>query len=97
MIVNPDKFQAIIMRCDKKENKYNLNINNSIIISSVDSATLLGIEIDKQLNFEKHVSSIISFYIFLSSRCSLLYIYLNIVNVFKYLFISSEIKKRYLY
>ena len=43
MIVNPDKFQAIIMRCDKKENKYNLNINNSIIISSVDSATLLGI------------------------------------------------------
>ena len=97
MIVNPDKFQAIIMRRDKKENKYHLNINKSIIISSVDSATLLGIEIDKQLNFEKHVSSIISFYIFLSSRYSLLYIYLNIVNVFKYLFISSEIKKRYLY
>ena len=61
MIVNPDKFQAIIMRRDKKENKYHLNINKSIIISSVDSATLLGIEIDKQLNFEKHVLSIISF------------------------------------
>ena len=33
MIVNPNKFQAMIMRCD-------LNMNNSIIISSVDSAIL---------------------------------------------------------
>ena len=41
--------------------------------------------------------TIISFYIFLSSRYSLLYIYLYIVNIFKYLFILSEIKERYLY
>ena len=76
--------------CDKK-NKYDLNINNSIIISSVDSG------IDKQLHFEKHVSTIISFYIFLSRQYSLLCIYLYIVNVFKYLFILSEIKESYLY
>ena len=25
MIVNPDKFQATIMSCDKKESKYDLN------------------------------------------------------------------------
>ena len=66
----------------KKENKYDLNINNSIIISSVDSVTLLGIEIDNQLNFEKHVSTIISLCIFLSRQYSLLYINLYIVNVF---------------
>ena len=98
MIVNPNKFQAMIMSCDKKENKYDLNINNSIIISSVDSATLLGIEIDNKLNFEKHVvATIISFYIFLSRQYSLLYTYLYIVNVFKYLFLLSENKGSCLY
>ena len=69
MIVNPDTFQAMITElssCDKKENKYDLNINNSIIISSVDSVTLSGIDIDNKLNFEKHVSTIISIsYIFI--------------------------------
>ena len=39
MIVNPDKFQAMIVSCDKKENKHDLKINNSII-SSVDPVTL---------------------------------------------------------
>ena len=52
------------MSCDK--NKYDLNINNLIIISSVDSVTLLGIEINNKSNFEKYVSTIISFYIFFS-------------------------------
>ena len=68
-----------------------------MIISSVDSVTLLGIEIDTKLNFEKHVSAIISFYIFLSRQYSLLYIYLYIVNVFKCLFLLSENKESYLY
>ena len=54
MIVNPDKFQAMIMSRDKKENKHDLYINNSII-SSADSVTLLGNELDNTLNFEKHV------------------------------------------
>ena len=39
MIVHP-----MIMSGDKKENKYDLTINNSII-SYADSVTLLGIEI----------------------------------------------------
>ena len=85
------------MSCDKKENKYDLNINNSIIVSFVNSVTLSGIEIDNKLSFEKHVATIISFYIFLSRQYSLLYIYLYIVNVFKYLFFLSENKESYLY
>ena len=57
MIVNLDKFQAMILSFDKKEKKYDLNINNSII-SSEKSVTLLGIEIDNKLNFDKQVSNI---------------------------------------
>ena len=57
MIVNPDKFQAMILSFDKKEKKYDLNINNSII-SSEKSVTLLGIETDNKLNFDKQVSNI---------------------------------------
>ena len=57
MIVNPDKFQAMILSSNKKENKFDLKINNSII-SSEKSVTLLGIEIDNKLNFDKQVSNI---------------------------------------
>ena len=57
MTVNSDKFQAMILSSDKKEKKYDLNINNSII-SSEKSVTLLGIEIDNKLNFDKQVSNI---------------------------------------
>ena len=64
MIVNPNKFQATIMRCDKKQKQIRFNINNSIIISSVDSVLLLGIKIYSKLNFEKHVATIISLYVF---------------------------------
>ena len=44
IIVNLDKPQAMIMSCDKKGKKHDLNINNSII-SSFDFVTFLGIEI----------------------------------------------------
>ena len=37
------------------------------MISSVDSVTLLGIETDNKLNFEKHVSTIISFFIIIKT------------------------------
>ena len=74
VIVNPNKFQAMITSCDKKENKYDLNINSSIIISSVDSVAVLRIEIDSRLNFEKHVATIISFYQGKSRQYNLLYI-----------------------
>ena len=57
MIVNPDKFQAMILSSDKKDKKFQLNINDSTI-SSEDSVTLLGIEINNKLNFKNHVSTI---------------------------------------
>ena len=96
MMVNPDKLKTIIMSCDKKkENNYDFSINNSINVSPVDSVTLLGIEIDIQLSFEKHSSTIISFYRFSSRQDSLLYMHLYIINVFKYLSILSEIKVIY--
>ena len=47
----------MIKSCDKKENKHDLNLKNSII-SSVDSDTLLRIEINNKLIFEKHISII---------------------------------------
>ena len=97
MIANTDKLQAMILSCDKKENQYNFIINNLIIISSVDSVTLLGIEIDNKINFEKHVSTIISIYIFLSRQYNLLYIYLYTINVFKYLFLLFKNIESYLY
>ena len=46
-----------------------------------------------KLNFKKHVLTNISCYIFLSRQCSLLYVYLYIIKVFKYLLRLSEIKK----
>ena len=47
---------------------YDLNINDLIIISSVDSVIRLSIEIDNKLNFKKHASTIFSFDIFLSRK-----------------------------
>ena len=81
----------------KKENKYDLNMNNSVIISSVDYVILLEIEIHNKQNFEKHISIIISFDTFLSKQYSLLNTYLLTVNVFKCLLILSENKESYLY
>ena len=57
MIVNTSKFQAMILSSDKKEKKHDLKINHSII-SSEKSVTLLGIESDNKLNFEKKVANI---------------------------------------
>ena len=48
-IVNPDKFQAMVLSCDKKENKYTFDINDSRITSE-DSVLFLGVEIDNKLN-----------------------------------------------
>ena len=71
----------IIITVIKKENKYDLNINNSIIISFVDSATLLGIEIDNKLSFEKYVSTFISCYVFLSRQYIVCCIYICILKM----------------
>ena len=58
MIVNPDKFQAIVVKkyCRMKDS-YALNINNQSI-NSESCVKLLGIEIDNTLSFSKHISTL---------------------------------------
>ena len=58
MIVNPDKFQAIVVKknCRMKDS-YALNINNQTI-NSENCVKLLGIEIDSTVSFNKHISSL---------------------------------------
>ena len=58
MIINPDKFQVIILD-KKKSNLTNipLTIDNQTI-KSVPSAELLGIHLDDKLNFNLHISNI---------------------------------------
>ena len=58
MIVNPKKFQAIIINRQNRSNHNCCLTINNIEIKSKESVTLLGIEIDNKLNFEKHVSTI---------------------------------------
>ena len=58
MIVNPDKFQVIII--DKKKGDHtneNVVIDNKQI-KTVPSVELLGIQLDDQLNFSPHISNI---------------------------------------
>ena len=58
MIVNPDKFQAIVIKknCRMKDS-YALNINNQTI-NSENCVKLLGIEIDNTLSFNKQISTL---------------------------------------
>ena len=58
MIVNPDKFQAIVVEkhCRMKDS-YALNINNQNI-NSENCVKLLGIEIDNALSFDKYISTL---------------------------------------
>ena len=58
MIINPDKFQAIILD-KKKSNLTNipLSIDNQTI-ESVSSVELLGIHLDDKLNFNLNISNI---------------------------------------
>ena len=58
MIINPDKFQAVILD-RKKSNLTNtsLTIDNQTI-KSVPSVELLGIHLDDKLNFNLYISKI---------------------------------------
>ena len=58
MIVNPKKFQAIIINRQNRSNHNCCLTMNNAEIKSKESVTLLGIETDNKLNFEKHVSTI---------------------------------------
>ena len=57
MIVNPDKFEAMVLGRHKQKEKINLNINEAEI-KGQNSVTLLGVEIDNELNFNNHISNI---------------------------------------
>ena len=56
-IVNPDKFQSMIISSTKDLSKSILNIND-VELTMESSVKLLDIEIDNKLNFEKHISNI---------------------------------------
>ena len=58
MLVNPNKFQAIVFKKDSNlENEIQLKIDGKEIKTS-KTVKLLGVTIDEKLNFEDHVSSL---------------------------------------
>ena len=57
MIVNPDKFQTMIIISNKEQNNTPVKING-VDVTLESSVKLLGIEIDNKLNFEKHISTL---------------------------------------
>ena len=55
MIVNPDKFQLMLLQNSaKKVIREKLEANNNEI-ESADSVSILGITIDNQLSFDDHI------------------------------------------
>ena len=58
IIVNSNKFQAIIIdRKNHQNNPTSIKIND-INISFENSMRLLGLEIDGKLNFDKHITQL---------------------------------------
>ena len=57
MIVNPDKFQAMLLEKRNENNKLCLKINNQTI-KTTNCVKLLGINIDCKLNFDSHNSDL---------------------------------------
>ena len=59
MIVNPEKFQAIIFKKSQNDtSSFTLNFDGKQIETS-SSVILLGIEIDDILIFKKHIDQIV--------------------------------------
>ena len=58
MIVNADKFQAIILNKKESEAKYKLTIDNNT--ESTRSVKLLGLTIDDRLRFDQHILNLYS-------------------------------------
>ena len=59
MIANPNKFQAIIINRNPRKdpiNKHILKLNKHTITSQ-NCVTLLGMDIDDQLTFTKHIKT----------------------------------------
>ena len=63
MIVNPEKFQAIIIDRKGQSNNPTKLIIDGKEINSENCVTLLGLEIDSKLSFDKHISK-------LSNKCA---------------------------
>ncbi len=58
MIINPEKYQAIIINKNGRwDETHSLDIGGEII-ESRKVVGLLGLEIDYKLNFEKHISQL---------------------------------------
>ena len=57
MIVNPDKFQSMIISSKKDLSKSVLNING-VELTMESSVKLLGIELDNKLNLKKNIYNI---------------------------------------
>ena len=58
MIVNPQKFQAIVLNKKRSDlTNTNFQVDNQVI-KSVSSVELLGIQINGKLNFNLHISKI---------------------------------------
>ena len=55
MIVNPEKFQAMLLEKRNENNQSCLKINNQTI-KTTNSVNLLRINIDSKLNFDSHIS-----------------------------------------
>ena len=58
MIVNPDKFQAIINDRQNQQNNPTSTKLNDININSENSVRLLGLEIDGKSNSNKHIKQL---------------------------------------
>ena len=59
MIVNPDKFQAIIINPKRnKDERHTLKLGEHIIHSQ-SSVSLIGIEIDDHLSFSNHITTLL--------------------------------------
>ena len=54
MTVNLDKIQAIVLGRHKQKEKINLNINGA----EIGQNSVIGVEIDNELNFNNHISII---------------------------------------
>ena len=57
-MLNPNKFQAIVLDKRKNDNSNQTIVFNNYVIGAVSSIRLVGIQLDDKLNFNLHVSNI---------------------------------------